>query len=333
MIRGPQRGYLLAGALAALVAAGALTAVTVPTPHPGGDNAAYLSLAHSLVDGDGYVEAWDPEVGAHTKYPPGFPLLLGALIVAGASTWIAFKLFTAVLVSLAVLLAFAWTAERRGPLAGLAVALLTLFSAGWLDASRWILSEPAFLVFTFLALWAAERGLGGETRWPEPVSRWVARGRVRRFGWPEPGSRAKATPGGEEARTSAGGPGAVPTWIWLILAGGAAIAAFLARSAGLPLVIALGAALLLARRPRAAVGFGVAVAIPAAWWGLRARLGGEGAYQDEFWMVNPYEPELGTVGWTALPGRAWTNARLYVGEVLPGEWWGGAAPRCSGSSG
>ena len=40
-------------------------------------------------------------------------------------------------------------------------------------------------------------------------------------------------------------------------------------------------------------------------------------------MVNPYEPELGTVAWTALPARAWANLRLYVGNVLPGEWWSG----------
>ena len=41
-----------------------------PAPHNGGDNAGYLSLAHSLATGAGYVEAWDPALAPHTKYPP-----------------------------------------------------------------------------------------------------------------------------------------------------------------------------------------------------------------------------------------------------------------------
>ena len=41
-----------------------------PAPHNGGDNAGYLSLAHSLATGAGYVEAWDPALAPHTKYAP-----------------------------------------------------------------------------------------------------------------------------------------------------------------------------------------------------------------------------------------------------------------------
>ncbi len=282
MKSGDLRLFALLGGILVVVVAGGLTLVATPAPHSGGDNAGYLSLAYGLVEGRGYVELWEPGTPVHTKYPPGLPLLLGAMMALGASSWMAFKLLSAVCVSVAVLLSYTWSAGRAGALGGFAVALVTALSAGWLEASRWVLSEPAFLVWTFLALWAAERGLGAER-------------------------------GGEQE----GGRGR-----WLALAGAGAILAFFTRSAGLPLVLALLGGLLLAGRVKGAAIFAVALGLPAAWWGLRARMGGEGAYQDEFWMLNPYEPELGLVGWLDLPARAWRNLTLYVGEVLPGEWWG-----------
>ncbi len=274
-----RRALALFGGLLALATAVSLAAVATPAPHNGGDNAGYLSLAHALVSGEGYTELWEPEAPPHTKYPPVFPLLLGAGILAGASSWMAFKLLMAMTLSIAVLLVFAWASGRVGPMGGAAVAILTLVSSGWLEASRWVLSEPPFLVFTFLALWAIERS---------------------------------ASPEAGEGRH----------WVWI--AGLGAILAFFTRSAGLPLVLALGASLLLARRRRAATVFAACLAVPGVLWLLRARSGGTGAYQSEFWMADPYQPDLGTIGLLDLPVRAWANLRLYVGSVLPGEWWPGA---------
>ncbi|MDE0395269.1 MAG: hypothetical protein OYK82_10860 [Gammaproteobacteria bacterium] len=275
-----RRAVVLLGGLLAVATAVSLTAVAVPAPHNGGDNAGYLSLAHALVSGEGYAELWDPEVPPHTKYPPGLPLLLGAAMLAGATSWMAFKILTAVTLALAVFVVFAWAAGRAGPLGGVGVAILTLVSGGWLEASRWVLSEPLFLAFTFLALWTVERS-----------------------GSPD-------------------GGGAGRRWLWI--AGLAAVLAFFTRSAGLPLVLALGASLLLARRVAGAGALAAGVALPGIPWYLRARTGGAGAYQSEFWMANPYEPDLGTIGWLDLPARVWANLQLYAGSVLPGEWWPGA---------
>lgn len=270
-----RRALLLAGGAVVLVQAILLTAVFTPAPHPGGDNAGYLALAHALASGEGYVELWDPDVPPHTKYPPAFPLLLAGLVLSGAASWATFKGLSALLVSLAGVLVFAWAAERRGPLVGAGVALLAVVSSGWLEASRWILSEPPFLAFTFLALWAADR---------------VHRG---------------------------GGRG------WVLAACAAALLALLTRSAGLPVVLAVAGGLVLAGRARAAGGFAAVAGLAAGAWALRARGGGEGAYQSEFWMVNPYDPSLGTIGVVDLPLRAWANLRIYAGSVIPGEWWPG----------
>ncbi len=290
MLGADRRSVAILGGLLVLVVAGVFTSVATPAPHTGGDNAGYLSLAHALTSGAGYTELWDPASPPHTKYPPVFPATLGLLILTGATGWLAFKLLMALLMSLAVLLVFAWIVERSGPLPALAVALVTLFSAGWLQASRWVLSEPLFLVFTFLCLWAMERA--------------------------DVTQRSRDGPDPPKAS------GSSPIWMWV--AGFAAILAFFTRSAGLPLILALGAAFLLDRRFRAFGVFSVGSFVLGLPWLLRVRAGGEGAYQPEFWMVNPYEPQLGTIQWTDLPARAWTNARLYVGEVLPGEWWGGS---------
>jgi hypothetical protein len=281
----PERRVVLAGGLVAVLAAILLGSVAIPAPHDGGDNATYLSLAHSLVSGRGYTELWDPQVPPHTKYPPVFPLALAALITLGVTTWSGFKLFMALAVGGAAVFAFAWASRRSGPVAGAAVAVLVLLSGGWLQVSRWVLSEPLFLLLTFAALWAMER----------------------------------STARSEEARL--GGATRADVSRWELLAGALAILAFFTRSAGLPLVLALLGALLIARRFRTAVVLGGAFLVPGVAWFLRARRGGQGAYQSEFWMVDPYQPALGNVGWLDLPGRAWANAQTYVGVVLPGEWW------------
>ena len=287
-----QRRLIIIGGMLTLGSAAILASVATPAPHAGGDNAGYLSLAHALVAGEGYTEIWDPASPPHTKYPPVFPLLLGGLMLGGVSSWLGFKLVMAGLTSVSVLLVFVWVTNRKGLVFAAAVAVATILSGGWLDAGRWILSEPAFLVFTFLTLWAAERGGLGSIPWAGVAAR-----------------DSNADP--DRPRTS--------EMLWIALSGGAATAAVLTRTSGFPLLLALFGALLLARRLRAVVTLGPIVAVPILWWLLRSA--GQGAYASEFWMRNPYEPAVGMIGWIDLPARAWANLRLYVGTVLPNEWW------------
>jgi len=300
------RALLLAGGLLVLVKALVLASVLTPAPHTGGDNAAYLSLGYALTQGLGYVELWEPLVPPHTKYPPAFPLLLAGLMAVGVTTWTALKAGMAVLLSGAIILVFAWVGARRGAMAGLGVALLVLLSGGWLDASRWILSEPLFLILTFLSLWAADRG-----------GLVVAPGLL---GTPGTGSGLREE-GASRGRADSPEAGLPPHAGWVVAAAAAALLALLTRSAGLPLVLALGGILLLSRRTLGLALFGGAAVVAGVGWAFRARQGGEGAYQSEFWMVNPYEPELGTIGVMDLPFRIWENLGIYLGTVLPGEWW------------
>jgi hypothetical protein len=252
-------------------------------PHPGGDNAAYVALGWSLVSGQGYTELWDPAARPHAKYPPVFPALLALRIAGGGVTWGALKAVTAATALLLVLATFLWARRRAGLAVGAGVAALTALSPGILDYGRWVLSDVPFTAFTLLALWAADRASGE-------------------------GSDADAD--------------AVPaaSSIWpaaLALAG----LAYFTRTAGLPLVLALVAALALQRRWRTLAVGGAALAGAGGLWFLRTLGAGPGVpgedYVGALWLLDPYDPGQGLAGPAALVGRVVGNGMGYLTLHLP----------------
>ncbi len=96
----------------------------------------------------------------------------------------------------------------------------------------------------------------------------------------------------------------------------AVAAAYLTRSAGLPLLVAAGAWLAWRRRWRD-LGVYAAVVMPAylawAWW--RRAYGG--AYAGYVLMADPYAPDRGRVGIGGLAARVVENAGLYGSTYLP----------------
>jgi hypothetical protein len=279
---------VLAGVL--LLQSIVVAAVFTPQPHSGGDNAGYLSLAHSLLDRGTYQEIWDPAEPPHTKYPPVFPALLAAMMLLGAKTWGAFKLIPAFSTVLAVAFTFLWVRERRGIPLAVAVALLLGFSESVVYYSQWILSDPTFLALSVAALWALDR----------------------QAGWPR---------NGEEGERR-----------WLPLAAGMALVvlAYLTRSAGLPLVVATFLWLGMKKRWKAVALFGLAFGVPAALWFLRGKVLGGSEYVSEFWLMDPYQPHLGTVGIGGLFQRAVDNLVAYCTVIIPGgivgDGWGFLPP-------
>ncbi len=100
----------------------------------------------------------------------------------------------------------------------------------------------------------------------------------------------------------------------------AGLLAFLTRSAGLPLLVAL----LLALGWRGlwrqlAVAGGATLAVVVGWWvwGRIAATAGEQVYTGNFLAVNPYDPSLGIIGPGDLLARTVENVRLYSIQVLP----------------
>lgn len=117
---------------------------------------------------------------------------------------------------------------------------------------------------------------------------------------------------------------------WLVGGVAAAGLAYFTRSAGLPLLVALLAWLALRRRWRALGFAAAALVVPAALWWLRARSVGDVQYVSEFWLVDPYNPGLGTVGLGGLVVRVIANTGGYVGSHIPRGIMGGQGSLATG---
>lgn len=280
-----RTGLILAGLL--VVQFVLLMGVFLPSPHPGGDNAGYVALGHALLSGQGYTELWDPASPPHTKYPPVFPALLALAMALGASGWASLKAVPVVAGLVTVAAVFLWARRRLGPWSGAVVALLTGLSPALLYHGHWLLSDVPFLAFLVLGLWLVE----------------------------EPGG----TPG--PARQSDESPPALPGPSTPALAAGVffVVVACLTRTAGLPLAAALVAGWLLAGRVRRGVLAGAAMAVPLGAWFIRGRLAGpgEGRYGSEFFLLDPYQPDLGRAGPGDFLARIAENLAGYLGAHLP----------------
>jgi 4-amino-4-deoxy-L-arabinose transferase-like glycosyltransferase len=282
------------GAIVAVVAFTMIWVALFPAPHNGGDNAGYLTLAHSLLTRGAYLDLWRPDQAAHTKYPPLYPLVLAVLMAVGAKSWTAFKAFSALCVVGTAVLAYAWVAQTRNRWGAALLALIVALSPGFLWASNWILSDPLFVLLTMVALYAFGRAESLEG--------------FRVLGGGVPKDARTGAPTTPERRR---------LLLWITLGGTAAILATLTRTAGLPLVLAVGGVLLLARRRTALVVFGVGVLLPQLLWWWRSRGTGDAAYISEFWMVNPYDPSAGTAGMGDLFARMWENLLGYSLTHIP----------------
>ena len=251
---------VLAAGLAALHLLAAALAFD-PTPHSGGDNAAYLALARSLLDHGRYLQLWDPAAGPHAQYPPGFPAFLALAMAVGIGPWVRLKVLMVIISALGVALSYRWMRERAEPGIALGAGLLVALAPGIIENSHWILSDGPFWAAVMATLWLAARDR------PLP----------------------------------------------------AAATAFLAlgiRTAGLPLVVAVVVWLALRRRWWHAAGVGAALAALGALWTLRAS-GTDVPYASELWLVNPYEPDRGTVTLGGLLARIPDNGERYALEILP----------------
>lgn len=128
-----------------------------PTPHSGGDNVAYLTLARSLLEHGGYLQLWDPAAGPHAQYPPGFPAILAGALAVGISAWTALKALLVLVSALAVALSYRWMRDRSRPGIALGAGLLVALAPGVVENSHWILSDVPFWAATMACLWFSAR--------------------------------------------------------------------------------------------------------------------------------------------------------------------------------
>ncbi len=124
-------------------------------------------------------------------------------------------------------------------------------------------------------------------------------------------------------------------WRWVGLAIAAAGLAYLTRTAGLALLLALLVSLGWKRQwKRLSVAGLVTVAVMGAWsrWVATAVASGAQGYGVDFLRVNPYAADQGLIGPGELLGRVLVNAWMYAATVLPETLSGGVPGTASAVS-
>lgn len=250
-----------------------------PAPHAGGDNAAYLSLARSLVERHSYLSYWDPALPAHTQYPPVWPAIIALMWIVGLRGLVAMKFAVLAFSAAAVALSYLWLRRTTSAGIALAVGVLLAVSPGVIELSHWELSDVPAWAFSMLALWGSTHLVG---------------------------SRERELQGDEPHHGR---------WLAVMVAG--AVLGNFTRSAGLPLVVAALVWLAIRRRWRDLAAMS-AVFFPLAflWW-LWGKVNGGPGYTGYLWFVDPYQPRLGRVGVGGLVERLGINAMRYLGMHIP----------------
>lgn len=281
------RGLTARGCAVALVGVHALIGLLLfdPTLFTGGDNAGYMILADALRSGEGYRDLYLPDAPLHTKYPPGYPMVLAAVGFAGGLQL--FKLVSLACTSAAVWFTYRLARIRLGGPAAVAATGLVAVNPVLLEYSHYELSEALFATVVMGSLVA----------------------------WANSTDETGAFTGGMEGdarEASAEGRG----WIAGL---GASVGAFLVRTAGLPLLCAVWLYQLGRRRwRRLAASLGAGGAAVGGWLLYQSLAGGEEeGYLQQLFMVNPYDPAAGTAGPQELLGRAARNLWIYTSDVLP----------------
>ncbi|HET7461359.1 MAG TPA: hypothetical protein VFJ82_08915 [Longimicrobium sp.] len=246
-----------------------------PTPYVGGDNATYMALAQALAEKHRYIELWDPAMRPHTQYPPLWPAFLAVLWTLGLRGWMVMKVVVLLCSAAAVALSYLWLRRTSTPGIAFGAALVLAFAPGVLDLSHWELSDQPAWVLTMLAFWASTHLAGAPERERDVVD--------RRHG----------------------------LWLGVFVAG--VVLGNFVRAAGLPLVVAAAAWLVLRRQRRNLAVLAAAFLPPAFLWWLWGHVNGAPGYTSFLLYVDPYVPALGKVGVGGMLERLLTNAGRYTG--------------------
>ncbi len=133
-----------------LLAVGGIWLLAYSTPNGLGlndDSIAYVAGARSILNGNGYREAWLASNGPVTHFPPGFPGVLALIgFVTGLDPVRGARALNGLLFGLNIILT-GWVGWRLtgSRVAGVLAAALTLFSSSLLYVHTRAMSEPLYL--------------------------------------------------------------------------------------------------------------------------------------------------------------------------------------------
>ena len=127
-----------------------------------GDNTEFMTLARSLVQGQGLSYISLPEPKPATKYPFGFPLMLAPLEWLAPGNWAAMNWLVVLLFAGSIPVIYLLARQPLGRLPALLVALWCATLPLLLDFAHQVMSEIPYLFFSLLSLWLIERSVKEE---------------------------------------------------------------------------------------------------------------------------------------------------------------------------
>lgn len=123
-----------------------------------GDDARYIGLAQSLLDGHGFIKVYLPEKVQETITPPAQPLLIALAMKIGGRTPLPGKVLSAGLFVFGSLLIYAWAFRNlQDRFLAFCCTVMGQFTFGILTMSCWYMVEMNYIAASFLVLWMATR--------------------------------------------------------------------------------------------------------------------------------------------------------------------------------
>jgi len=139
-----------------LLAVGGIWLLLYSTPKGLGlndDAIAYIAGARSIMNGNGYREAWLASNGPVTHFPPGFPAVLALIgLITGLDPLRGARALNGLLFGLNILLT-GWVGWRlaRSRITGILAAALTLLNSSFLYIHTRAMSEPLYIFLMLLS--------------------------------------------------------------------------------------------------------------------------------------------------------------------------------------
>lgn len=140
----------------AIILAGGFFTLTWRT----GDDARYIGLARSLLDGAGYVQQYLPHHPVETITPPAQPVMIALSMWLFGRGILPGQIFSVAMYILGALFVYAWARERlRDRWMAACVTVIGQFAFSLVAMSSWYMVEAHFVAASFLALFVADRAV------------------------------------------------------------------------------------------------------------------------------------------------------------------------------
>jgi hypothetical protein len=264
-------GLILVGGLCSLL-------VFDPNLDTNGDNARYIVLGISLIQGQGLSKICMPGAPPDIMVPFGYPLLLAPFLALFPDHYVPLKLLSMLLFLLSLPLLFHIIKGWGGSLwLALGVAVLSAINLNLLDFGHQVMTEIPFLFFSLLGIFALLRSL-----------------------------RCKSAQITRKEKVLLG------------LSILSLVFAYYIRSVGVVLLVALISFLILRKRYRLALLAGLAILCLVLPWTLRNQAVADGgSYADVFLLKNAYNPALGKITAGDILARMKSNLNTYAIFVIP----------------